>query len=541
MPHLTYSRRKLLSLASCCLTLLLFLGGEAATAQSATVQQPKGSLKLQRVPGAKPRNIVFILTDDHRYDALGFLKPQTFIQTPNLDRLAQGGAYLPNAFVTTSLCSPSRASILTGLYAHKHRVVDNNNPVPKDIVFYGQYLQQAGYETAMVGKWHMGGEFDDPQRGFDHWVSFKGQGTYSPSPNGLNVNGKNVPQKGYITDELTDYALEWLQGRKGSKPFMLYLSHKGVHAEFEPAERHKGRFSDHAFLAPLTMQPGTHKNAPMWVHNQRNSWHGVEFPYHSALDIGEYYKRYSEALLGVDESVGRVMDYLKEKGLLESTLIVYMGDNGFQFGEHGLIDKRNAYEASMRVPMLAHCPELIKPGSKVEQVVANIDIAPTFLEAAGLRPPAYLDGKSFLPLLQGQQVTWRDGLLYEYYWERNFPHTPTMHALRGDRYKYIHYHGIWDTDELYDLQQDPLETQNLIRSEEHQGVVQDLNKQLFDLLASSAGMYIPLYQDRGSQQNLRYEHGTPGASFPSYLRREETASPPSTVTPKKIPNGRTEK
>jgi N-acetylglucosamine-6-sulfatase len=404
-------------------------------------------------------------------------------------------------------------------------VVDNNNPVPTDLVFYGQYLQQAGYETAMIGKWHMGGEFDDPQRGFDHWVSFKGQGTYPPSPNGLNVDGKKVPQKGYITDELTDYALEWLQGRKSNKPFMLYLSHKGVHADFEPADRHKGRFKDHRFLAPLTMQPVNHKDAPMWVQNQRNSWHGVEYPYHSDLDIGDYYKRYCEALMSVDESVGRVMDYLKEKGLLESTLIVYMGDNGFQFGEHGLIDKRNAYEASMRVPMLAHCPELIRPGTKVEQVVANIDIAPTILEAAGLRPPAYLDGKSFLPLLQRKPAEWRDGLLYEYYWERNFPHTPTVHALRGDRYKYIHYHGIWDIDELYDLQEDPEEARNLIRSPEHQPVVKQMNKQLFAMLASSAGMYIPLYEDRGGQQNLRNEHGTPGAAFPSYMKKEGTYRP----------------
>jgi N-acetylglucosamine-6-sulfatase len=524
MPTLPVDFRKRLFFLF-LMVLLIFNQVPSVCAQSAMVQQPKGSLKLQKVPGAKPRNVVFILTDDHRFDALGFLKPQTFVETPHLDRMAQGGAYLPNAFVTTSLCSPSRASILTGLYAHKHRVVDNNNPVPKDLVFYGQYLQQAGYETAMVGKWHMGGEFDDPQRGFNHWVSFKGQGTYLPNPNGLNVNGQKVPQKGYITDELTDYALEWLEGRKTNKPFMLYLSHKGVHDNFTPAERHKGRFRDHKFMAPVTMLPGVHKDAPMWVQNQRNSWHGVEYPYHSDLDIGEYYKRYCEALMSVDESVGRVMDYLQQKGLLESTLIIYMGDNGFQFGEHGLIDKRNAYEASMRVPMLAHCPELIRPGSKVEQVVANIDIAPTVLEAAGLLTPGYMDGKSFLPLLQGKAADWRDGLLYEYYWERNFPQTPTVHALRGERFKYIHYHGIWDIDELYDLQQDPQEAQNLIRSKEHQEVVKQMNKQLFDLLASSAGMYIPLYEDRGTQQNLRNEFGTPGAGFPSHMKREGTYRP----------------
>lgn len=509
------------------LILLIILSGNfLVCAQSADISQPKGSLKLQKIPNSKPRNLVFILTDDHRFDALGFLNSQTFIETPNLDKMAKAGAYIPNAFVTTSLCSPSRASILTGLYAHKHQVVDNNNPVPKDLVFYGQYLQQAGYETAMIGKWHMGGEFDDPQRGFDHWVSFKGQGTYLPNPNGLNVNGQHVPQKGYITDELTDYALQWLQDRKSNKPFMLYLSHKGVHANFTPAERHVNKFKDHKFQPPVTMWPGSHKEAPMWVQNQKNSWHGVEFPYHSDLDVGEYYKKYSEALLSVDESVGRVMDYLQENGLLEPTLIIYMGDNGFVFGEHGLIDKRTAYEASMRVPMLAHCPELIKPGTQVTEVVANIDIPPTFLEAAGLKAPGYMDGKSFLPLLQGKQVSWRDGLLYEYYWERNYPQTPTIHALRGDRYKYIHYHGLWDTDELYDLEMDPNETRNLIRSEQHQEIVKEMNGQLFDILSSTAGMFIPLYPDRGQKNDLRYEYGTPGASFPSHLLRKETVKPP---------------
>ena len=338
------------------------------------------------------------------------------------------------------------------------------------------------------------------------------------------MNGKHVAQQGYITDELTGYALTFLENRNKKKPFMLYLSHKGVHADFIPAERNKAKFKNYSFNLPLTMQTGKHAGAPMWLQNQRNSWHGVEFPYHSSLDIGEYYKRYAETLYGVDESVGRIMDYLKEQGLLESTLIIYMGDNGFQFGEHGIIDKRTAYEASMRVPMLAYCPELIKPGTVVKEVVANIDIAPTILEASGLKAPDYMDGKSFLPFLEGRKQAWRDGLLYEYYWERNYPQTPTMHAVRGSQYKYIHYTGIWDTDELYDLQNDPLETRNLIRSKDRQDVVKKMNNQLFRLLEDSQGMYIPLNPDKGEQADLRYEHGSPAASFPSYLMREDTIS-----------------
>lgn len=510
---------------------------------------PKGespSLELAKIPNAKPRNIVFILIDDQRYDAMGFLHAQPFLETPNMDRLARTGVHVQNAFVTTSLCSPSRASILTGLYAHRHRVVDNNNPIPPGTTFFPQYLQRAGYQTAFIGKWHMGGDHDDPQSGFDHWVSFKGQGTYLPNPNGLNVDGKHVPQKGYITDELTDYALDWLEKRASDKPFLLYLAHKAVHVDIVPdtqgrtrvigagtegkrgfiaADRHKGRYKDKTFVAPKTMAhtAENYEGKPMWVRNQRNSWHGVDFPYYSRLDLGEYFKQYAEALLAVDDSVGRLLDFLRRKNLLDSTLILYTSDNGFAFGEHGLIDKRTAYEESMRVPMLMHCPELFKGGTKLTQVVANIDIAPTILEAAGLQAPNYMDGKSFIGLAQGKNVPWRDVLLYEYYWERNFPQTPTMHALRGNRYKYIHYHGLWDTDELYDIQADPLETKNLIRSPQHEKIVRDLNGRLFQTLQDTQGLFIPLYPDRGSQMNLRSRGGAKPANFPPHFIQDESA------------------
>src|SRR5690606_37229055 len=230
----------------------------------------------------------------------------------------------------------------------------------------------------------------------------------------------------------TDYAVEWLEGRSGDTPFFLYLSHKGVHAEFEPAARHKGTYDDAPFTPPATMDPDFEgfRDRPMWAQNQRNSWHGVEFPYHSTLDVAEFYRDYCETLLGVDESIGRVLETLDAMGVLDETLVIYMGDNGFGFGEHGLIDKRVAYEWSMRVPMLMRCPDLFSPGTAVEQVVANIDVAPTILEAAGLDAPGHMDGRSFLRLARGEQVEWRDALLYEYYWERNFPHTPTLFALR---------------------------------------------------------------------------------------------------------------
>ena len=473
----------------------------------------QGALPLPRSPGAQPKNVIFVLVDDLRYDALGYMG-HPWIETPNLDALAKSGVQMRNAFVTTALCSPSRASILTGQYAHRHRVVDNINPAAPGTVFFPQYLQQAGYDTAFIGKWHMGGASDAPQPGFDRWVSFRGQGTYLPSQNGLNVDGKAVPQRGYITDELTDYALDWLKQRRADRPFFLYLSHKAVHSDFTPADRHKGRYRDKPFTPPKTMAetPENLAGKPMWVRNQRNSWHGVDFPYHSALDIAEYYRRYAETLLAVDDSVGRVMALVRERGMLDSTIVMFMGDNGFAFGEHGLIDKRTAYEASMRVPLLMSGGGL-PASTRVEEVVANIDIAPTILDAAGLQPPP-MDGRSALPLARGQRIPWRDTLLYEYYWERNFPQTPAMHALRGSRYKYIRYYGLWDTDELYDLQADPLEMRNLIREASHRDIVTRLNAELFRTLGETGGMYIPLAPDAGNPSNLRRPDGSRPADFP---------------------------
>jgi N-acetylglucosamine-6-sulfatase len=489
------------------LALLLAVTAPAAWADSTP--------PLERLPDRRPLNIVFVLTDDHRYDALGFLHP--FLETPHLDALAREGVHFRNAFVTTSLCSPSRASILTGLYAHRHHVVDNNHPVPPGTVFFPHYLQAAGYDTAFVGKWHMGHEGDDPQPGFDRWVSFRGQGTYLPSRNGLNVDGKKVPQKGYITDELTDYALQWLEGRTDERPFFLYLSHKAVHADFVPAERHQSLYRDQEITPPVTMAPpAPAMHWPAWTQNQRNSWHGVDFPYHSRLDVWEYYRRYLETLRGVDDSVGRVVDLLQRRGWLDDTVVLYMGDNGFAFGEHGLIDKRQAYEESMRVPMLMRAPGAAG-GTVVEKVVANIDVAPTLLEAAGLRPPGDLDGRSMLPLLQDHGAPWRSELLYEYFWERNFPQTPTVHALRGDRYKYIRYHGIWDADELYDLREDPHETRNLIASPEHLEIVAEMNRRLFEILDETGGMSIPLSPDRGRQNRLRRPDLASPAPFPAPL------------------------
>lgn len=490
----------------------------ALCSSSVVVSQGRPTIKGETK--GRQYNIVFVLLDDQRYDAMGFLNAQAFLETPNIDSIARNGAYLPNAYVTTALCSPSRASILTGQYAHRHKVVDNDSPIPPGLTFFPQHLQHAGYETAFIGKWHMGGESDSPRPGFSHWVSFKGQGHYLPHQDGLNVNGRKVPQKGYITDELNDYAIDWLKNRTSRKPFMLYLSHKAVHAEFIPAERHRGRYKNAKFVPPRSMDSRNVSDAPMWVRNQRNSWHGVEFPYHweqGQLDISDYYKRYAETLLAVDEGIGRIVELLREKGLLENTLIAVMGDNGFAFGEHGLIDKRTAYEESMRIPLVMQLPLVIKPGSRINEVVANIDLAPTFLDLAGVRNSSNMDGRSYLPILKGGKTAWRDNLMYEYYWEYAFPQTPTMHALRDERFKYINYYGIWDINELYDLRSDPLETSNLIYDPAYKEVVDKMRQQLFGIMEKTGGMFIPLKANRWGQQNLRREDKAKPADFPKQL------------------------
>jgi N-acetylglucosamine-6-sulfatase len=463
----------------------------------------------------KPMNIIFILADDHRYDAMGFMNRIKGLQTPGMDRMAKEGAHLANAFVSTALCSPSRASILTGQYAHTHTVVDNEAPLPANLTFFPQHLQKSGYQTAFLGKWHMGNTDDRPQPGFDHWVSFQGQGVYYDPT--FNINGQRIkqPAGSYTTDLLTDNAIDWLNKRNKQKPFFVYLSHKGVHAEFKPAKRHEGKYANLPIVCPQSMYltatdsskvygevtaPTTtvnYKDIPQWVRRQRYSWHGVDYMYHGDIKFNDFYRNYLETLLGVDESIQRVLNWVKEQGLEQNTMVVYMGDNGFSFGEHGLIDKRHAYEESMRVPLLCWAPGLVKAGTTLQQIIMNIDIAPTFLEMAGIAKPANMQGNSFGDLLRGKDIPWRDRVFYEYYYEASFPQTPTIFAIRTNQYKYIYNHGVWDINELYDLQKDPYEMNNLIRDTSLRKTGQQLKTELFRWLEQTNGLQIPLKQPPG--------------------------------------------
>ena len=462
-------------------------------------------------------NVVFILSDDHRYDFMSCVPGcPSFLQTPHLDRLAAEGALFQNAFVTTSLCSPSRASILTGQYMHHHRVVDNQREVPAGTQFFPMFLQAAGYRTAFVGKWHMGHDTDDPRPGFDHWVSFAGQGTYFDPL--LNTNGQRQTHTGYTTDVLTDVALQWLeQQRNESQPFFLYLSYKAVHYPFTPAPRWAGKFADAPIPYPETMAntEGNYQTQPRWVSDRRYSIHGIDhmqtgaFDQDPVPDFDALYRSYAETVAGLDENIGRLLEYL-DRHQLDDTVVIYMGDNGFELGEHGFYDKRDAFEHSIRVPLVARVPGRLPPKSQVSAMVQNIDIAPTILELCGVEPPpqSQFDGRSLLPLFPGAAgdtaaAKWRDHILYEYHWEWNFPATPTTLAIRTERYKFIYYHGIWDHNGFYDLQTDPHERHNLIRVPAYQEQIAALQQQLFEELEASGGLQLPIRPPVGERLDQR--------------------------------------
>ena len=448
------------------------------------------------------KNVILILSDDHRFDFLGFHEDSPdFLETPNFDRMSNEGAHMKNAFVTTSLCSPSRATILTGQYMHQHKVVDNQRAVPDGTRFFPEYLQEAGILTAYIGKWHMGHDNDKPRKGFDHWASFKGQGVYfNPE---FNINGNKKKFDGYNADITTDLALNFLK-KNGGKRFYLQVGYKAVHYPFQPAKRHLGRYDKFKVPYPQTMSltERNYETQPNWIRERRYGIHGIGHMETGPLDndpvpsFPALYRRFAETVHGLDENVGRILNYLDESGLAKDTLVLYLGDNGFALGEHGFYDKRDAFEESIRIPMLAYAPGRIKPGTKVDEMVLNLDIAQTILASMKIRKTKNtpeMSGRSFLPLILGKEPSnWRKHLLYEYHWEWNFPATPTTLAIRTNRYKYIYYHGIWDKNGLYDLQTDPHERHNLIRIPAFNELASNLKNQLFNELGEMGGLSMPI-------------------------------------------------
>jgi N-acetylglucosamine-6-sulfatase len=437
---------------------------------------------IRRAVAADPRpNIVFILVDDLRWNALGCMG-HPFVKTPNIDRLATEGALFKNAFVTTPYCSPSRGSILTGQYAHTHGIrsnEDRNNQRSHELVTFPLLLQRAGYATAYIGKWHMGDD-DSPRPGFDRWVSFKGQGVYVDPP--FNMDGKAVKTQGYVTDLLTDRAVEFVK-EKRDKPFVLYLAHKAVHSHFTPAERHKNLFADQLIIRAASAND-TLEGKPVLTRPGVKMWESFG---DRAGARDEDIRSQLRCAVAIDEGVGKLRQALEQTGQMDNTLIVFTSDNGFIWGEHGMGNKMAAYEESIRVPMIARYPKLIKPGTVIEPQVLNIDIAPTFLDIAAQPVPPNMHGRSLLPLFAGTGTPWRTSFLAEYFTDPGSNDViADWQAVRSHRWKYIHYPTLEDMDELYDLAADPLEIKNLIKNPESLQALNEMKAELQRLLKESS-------------------------------------------------------
>ncbi len=463
-------------------------------------------------PAAKP-NFLFVMVDDMAPDAF-FHNRFNFLKTPNIDRLAKEGAVFENMFVTTALCSPSRASILTGTYSHIHGVRYNEIQDPEpDLEQFPQALQKVGYKTAMIGKWHMA-RHADPRPGFDYWLSFKGQGVYNDPE--LNENGTVLKETGYITDILTDKTVDFLSENKNN-PFCVLLWHKACHAPFTPAERHKNAFLDAQIEEPASWSLDF-SEAPLWMRREKvygphlKKWIASEGkPVPDRLPVKAWnppapWMDMLRCLLAVDDSLGRVMDLLDDQGRLDNTVIIFMADNGWFYGEHRRGDKRLAYEESIRVPFAMRYPPKLKPGRRIEGMVANIDIGPTLLDLAGATIPKTMQGESFVPVMEGKADGRTAPFFYEYFQEKYAPGIPTILSIRTPEWKYIHFPyedaAAGNFDELYRLGKDPNEMHNLIHSPEAAAQLEKM-QQLLDDAKKQYGYTEPPYKYEPPKKETR--------------------------------------
>jgi N-acetylglucosamine-6-sulfatase len=432
-------------------------------------------------------DVLFILVDDLRYDALSFLG-HPYVETPQIDKLRAQGAWMENAFVTTSICCPSRATFLTGTYASRHGVIDNETSeyVPEITPPVSKYLQEIGYRTAMIGKWHMGYS-GKPRPYFDEWLSFDGQGRYY-DPEFIYTDGTSEHFTGYTTDLLTDRAINFIDRQPKDQPYFLMLSHKAVHEPFQPAPRHKTAFGANTKDPEPVSWSDTFEGKPEWQRRQqvrdvRWNWRTREVEEEQLPEAipqvsWKQSKKYVEqlrCLAAVDDGVGQLLETLRERGTLDNTLIVFTSDNGYFHMEHRRWDKRLAYEESLRIPMVVVYPSKIEAGLTITEMVSNVDFAPTVLAYAGLPMPEQMQGASMRPLFEGQVKGWRESIFYEY-WTDLVHAIPTMRAVRGERFKLIQYPGLDDIDELYDLEKDPHEMTNLAMDPEYASVHREMEQ-----------------------------------------------------------------
>lgn len=461
--------------------------------------------------GAQP-NIVVIVVDDMRFDEYG-AGGHPYLKTPHIDALGESGATFTKAYHTTPLCSPNRASILTGEYASRHGVLDNTSRAHAShrLHLFAQGLQRAGYETAHVGKWHMGND-PTPRPGYDYWVSFRGQGkSYDPD---LYEDGRIHNVEGYVTDIFMDRAIEFAT-KKRSKPFMVYVGHKAIHPEiqqrddgavdvsagkkFIPANRHKGAYAGKIFPRRPNYGLTDEVRANQPVIAQALDWKNSEEIQQrfgdevlDGLISDETIQARAEMMLAVDEGVGRMVAALEENGLRENTVFIFMSDNGYFFGEHGLgIERRLPHEEAIRCPLIISHPASVGANQKIDEFALSVDIAPTVLAAAGAPIAERIQGRSLLPLLHGENPDWRKSFLVEFYGHENpFPWTVNLdyRIVRMGRYKYIRWVRQDDGHELYDLAADPYEQRNLAKVPEYAGVLENAIETMSGLVLESMGL-----------------------------------------------------
>jgi arylsulfatase A-like enzyme len=472
-------------------------------------------------------NILFIMTDDHAAHSMSCYGSKVNT-TPNLDRIAAGGIRMDNCFCTNSICTPSRATILAGTYSHVNGATTLDTPMDNTLPTYPKLLQQAGYQTAIFGKWHLGPGPEHCPTGFDDWAVLPGQGRYFEPrfivKDDNNPGGTPKTVRGYVTDIVTDMSIDWIKNRDESKPFCLMCHHKAPHRWWESDEKHETMYHGEKIPEPETLfddysnRAAAAREAMMRVGRDMAPYDlDHQIPYDD-LDENElrrwayqyYIKKYLRTIASVDDNVGRLLDYLDEAGLAENTLVIYTSDQGFFLGDHGWFDKRFMYEESLRMPFVARMPGVIEPGSVSQDMVLNVDFAQTLLDIAGVDQPEHMQGRSFLPVMQGKTPEdWRTGMYYRYWMNGAHHNTAAHYGIRTQRYKLIYYYydgcgqagavdpkgvtkgqhapstvvGLEPEWELFDLEKDPKELKNVYDDPAYAEIREELTAELHRLQA----------------------------------------------------------
>jgi len=472
--------------------------------------------RAQTPPATKRPNVVFVLTDDQRWDAISLHPNSGPLKTPNIDRLGHEGVYFRNAFATTALCSPSRATIQTGVYAHVHGVNNNFTEFPANTETWPLDLHTAGYETAYVGKYHMGEDNDEKRPGFDYFATHRGQGQYFDTEWRIN-NGERKVIPGYYTHIVTTLAEDWIKDRKGDKPWAIMIGHKAPHSFYTPEEKYKTAFAN--VHIPYPASAFMLDDKPEWYKQRLPTWHGIYGPLFDfrktfpdstpagVTSFEEMVRSYWRTILSVDDSVGQIYALLKQRGELDNTIFIFTSDHGLLNGEHGMVDKRTAHEPTIRVPLVVRYPGLTAPSQPrvVDRMVLTTDFAPSILDIVGLPRGAKMQGRSWKALAQGRpDPNWRKSYVYMYNYEKQFPYTPNVRALRTEDWKYVRYPNSPTPHmaELYDLKADPDELVNLINEPRYRARVKAMHEELDRQLISLGAWPDVMPLDEGIGQEL---------------------------------------